>query len=67
MVVSVLLGEDDDPNIAAVKSDDENTAMAMPKINIAVVVNKIFLIKDEYNIPNAWWVMFGEVGVTSYM
>ena len=67
MVVSVLLGEDDDANIAAVKRDDENTAMAMPKINISVVANKIFLIKDEYNIPNAWGVMFGEVGITSYM
>ena len=47
--------------------DDENTAMAMPKINIAVVANKIFLIKDEYNIPNVWWEMFGGLGVTSYM
>jgi len=67
MVVSVVLGEDDDANIVAVKSEDENTAIAMTKIKIAIVANKIFLIKDEYNIPNAWWVVFGEVGVTSYM
>jgi len=67
LVEDVLLGEDDDANTAAVNSDDENTAMAMPKINIAVVANKIFLIKDEYNIPNVWWVMFGGLGVTSYM
>jgi hypothetical protein len=67
LVEDVLLGEDDDANTVAVNSDDENTAMAMPKINIAVVANKIFLIKDEYNIPNVWWVMFGGLGVTSYM
>jgi hypothetical protein len=48
LVEDVLLGEDDDANTVAVNSDDENTAMAMPKINIAVVANKIFLIKDEY-------------------
>ena len=53
--------------LSTVNSDDENTAMAMPKINIAVVTNKIFVIKDEYNIPNMWWVMFGGLGVTSYM
>ncbi len=67
LVEDVLLGEDDDANTAAVNSDDENTAMTMPKINIAVVTNKIFVIKDEYNIPNMWWVMFGGLGVTSYM
>jgi hypothetical protein len=38
--------------------------MAMPKINIAVVTNKIFVIKDENNFPNKWWVMFGGLGVT---
>ena len=67
LVEDVLLGEDDDANTAAVNSDDENTAMTMPKINIAVVTNKIFVIKDEYNISNMWWVMFGGLGVTSYM
>lgn len=67
LVEDVLLGEDDDANTAAVNSDDENTAMAMPKINIAVVTNKIFVIEDEYNIPNMWRVMFGGLGVTSYM
>jgi len=67
LVEDVLLGEDDDANTVAVNSDDEATAMAMPKSNIAVVANKIFLIKDEYNIPNVWWVMFGGLGVTSYM
>jgi hypothetical protein len=67
LVEDVLLGEDDDANTVAVNSDDEATAMAMPKINIAVIANKIFLIKDEYNIPNVWWVMFGGLGVTSYM
>ena len=67
LVEDVLLGEDDDANTAAVNSDDENTAMTMPKINIAVVTNKIFVIEDEYNIPNMWWVMFGGLGVTSYM
>jgi hypothetical protein len=48
LVEDVLLEEDDDANTVAVNSDDENTAMAMPKIDIAVVANKIFLIKDEY-------------------
>lgn len=72
MVVLILIVEDallgeDDANTAAVNSDDENTAMAMPKINIAVVTNKIVVIKDEYNIPNMWWVMFVGLGVTSYM
>ena len=67
LVEDVLLGEDDDANTVAVNSDDEATAMAMPKINIAVVANKIFLTKDEYDIPNVWWVMFGGLGVTSYM
>jgi len=67
LVEDALLGEDDDANTAAVNSDDENTAMAMPKINIAVVTNKIVVIKDEYNIPNMWWVMFVGLGVTSYM
>ena len=37
------------------------------EVNIAVVTNKIVVIKDEYNIPNMWWVMFGGLGVTSYM
>jgi hypothetical protein len=67
LVEDALLGEDDDANTATVNSDDENTAMAMPKINIAVVTNKIVVIKDEYNIPNMWWVMFVGLGVTSYM
>ena len=63
MVVLVLLVED----VLLGEDDDENTAMAMPKINIVVVTNKIFVIKDEYNIPNMWWVMFGGLGVTSHM
>ena len=37
------------------------------EVNIAVVTNKIVVTKDEYSIPNMWWVMFVGLGVTSYM
>jgi hypothetical protein len=37
LLVEDVLLEDDDANAAAINGDDENTAMAMPKINIIVV------------------------------